>query len=119
MIEQRSKGEAMDVFGRVGFWNQDRGLDEYDCMHEYNMLDEELIEFLFSENKANEAKELSDIIFVAVGSLIKLVGSPKKAEKIFELVCNNNDLKGKTIIAGKVMKDKDLPNVEELIDAVL
>lgn len=119
MTEQRFKGEAMDVFGRVGFWNQDRGLDEYDCMHEYSMLDEELTEYLFSGDKANEAKELSDIIFVAVGSLIKLTGSPKKAEKIFELVCNNNDLKGKETIAGKVIKDEELPNVEELIESIL
>lgn len=109
----------MDVFERVGEWNIDRNNTEYDIIHEYNMLDEEITEYLYAGDDANEAKELADIIFVAVGALVKKAGSIHKAEKIFELVCNNNDLKGKTKIAGKIIKDEELPDVEVLIETEL
>ena len=114
----RSKGEAMDVFGRVGHWNSSRGLEDYDRNHEFMMMEEELTEYLFAPDTNNELKELADIIFVAVGSLVKKTGSVTTAETIFELVCNNNDQKGTKTKKGKVVKDTSLPGVEELIEEV-
>ncbi len=114
----RSKGEAMDVFGRVGHWNSSRNLEEYDRNHEFMMIEEELDEYLFAPDTNNELKELADIIFVAVGSLVKKTGNVATAESIFELVCNNNDQKGTKTKKGKIVKDTSLPGVEELIGEV-
>ena len=115
----RSKGEVMDVFGRVGHWNSSRNLEEYDRNHEFIMIEEELDEYLFAPDTNNELKELADIIFVAVGSLVKKTGNVATAESIFELVCNNNDQKGTKTKKGKIVKDTSLPAVEELIGEVV
>ncbi len=102
-------------------WNYVRSNTRYDSDLEYSMLAEELEEFAVSRNVTNTAKELADIIFVAVGSLYKLTGNnPQKVEDIIELVIKANHAKGTTKDRdGKVVKGKKYVNPECTIGEVL
>lgn len=84
----------MNVFERVGTWNQIRDNMQFRATKEFNMMESELDEYLNAESMENRAKELADIIFVASGALCKYTGSWQKAEEIFKIVCNHNDAKG-------------------------
>jgi hypothetical protein len=104
------------MFNRIYEWNKVRDNLEYDKCREYEMLDEELIEYLISEDPANAAKELADVIFVAMGSLIKLTGSPAIAESIMNRVIAHNSVKGsKKDENGKVIKGEIDWKVEDKI----
>ena len=91
------------MFKRIFQWNRHRNNLDYNQLHEEKMLHEEVMEYLEATNKANEAKELADIIFVAVGSLGKLVGY-RKAQAIMEIVMTHNEAKVGEKVNGKVTK---------------
>ena len=104
------------MFNRIYEWNKIRDNLEYNKGKEYRMLDEELIEYLIAEDLANEAKELADIIFVAIGSLVKLTGSPAVAESIMNRVIMHNNTKGSQKDEnGKVIKGEIDWKVEDKI----
>lgn len=108
------------IVNDVCIWNYTRGNTEYKGDLEYSMLKEELGEFGESRNKANAAKELADIVFVAVGSLYKLAGANhEKTQKILETVVEANFAKGTEKVDGKVQKGKAYVNPEPIIKEIL
>ena len=110
----------MKLIKEICLWNGARGLTDFNHFHEYKMLDEELCEYASSGTVENMAKELADLIFVAVGSLYKLTGAdPKKVEKIIEAVVNANNQKPAVKVEGKVIKGDDYICPEKIIEEVL
>jgi len=110
----------MDIFTQIATWNYVREHTQFNERLEYNMMDEELTEVLESTNDANLAKEIADVIFVAVGSLYKLAGSEDKAREIMQVVINHNNLKGlEKDEDGKVKKTLGVPPCEPDIARIL
>ena len=109
----------MGIFRRIFNWNYDRDNMEYDKLHEEAMIFSELMEYLEATDKANEAKEIADVIFVAVGTLVKYVG-PDKAERIMNVVMEHNEQKGSEKVDGKVIKKgvewKAEDRIQEILD---
>lgn len=109
-----------NIINDISVWNYVRGNTKYDGELEYRMLKEELEEFSVSRNKANAAKELADIAFVALGSLYKLSGANSfKAEAIMTEVIKANQAKGTKKVEGKVQKGTTYSNPETLIKKIL
>ncbi len=110
-----------NLINDICVWNYVRGNTEYKGDLEYSMLAEELEEYGVSRDLPNTAKELADIIFVAVGSLYKLTGANHiKVGEILQLVVDANQAKGiKKNIDGKVQKGKDYVNPEDDIAKIL
>ncbi len=110
-----------EIVSDICVWNYVRGNTEYDGTLEYDMLSEELEEYGVSRDIANTAKELADIIFVAVGSLYKLTGAnPQKVEDILQSVIVSNRAKGtEKSLLGKVKKGREYVNPEKVIAQIL
>ena len=108
------------IIESISTWNFVRNNTEYSKKLELNMLDEELAEYAISKDVVNEAKELADIVFVAIGSLYKLTGSADKAKAVINSVINSNHAKGMDKDEnGKVIKPKDYRCPEEDIGLIL
>lgn len=108
------------IINDICTWNYVRNNTTYGSELEYRMLKEEVDEFAVSRELPNTAKELADIIFVAVGSLYKLTGANhEKTEKILEEVIKANYAKGGERVEGKVVKGKDYVNPEGIIEEIL
>ena len=104
----------------IAIWNYLRDNTEYDKELEYSMLVEELEEYGVSRNLPNAAKELADIIFVAIGSLYKLTGNNiPKVEGILKIVTDANYKKGTEKVGGKVLKGTRYTNPEAAIGVLL
>ena len=99
-------------------WNRIRDNLEYNRQHELDMLNEEFTEYAYATDIANEAKEIADIIFVAIGSLCKLVG-PKKAHAVIDTVIMHNQAKTGEKINGKVTKQGVSWKAEDRIQEIL
>jgi len=72
----------MNIFNDIIKWNKSRNNMEFNCINEYQMLSEELTEFLTAYNEENSedmADALCDIIVVAIGAIWKLGYDPTKA----------------------------------------
>jgi len=108
------------IIESIATWNFVRDNTEYNSDREWGMLDEELTEYEMSKDVVNEAKELADIVFVAIGSLYKLTGSAEKAKAVINAVINSNHAKGMDKDEnGKVIKPKDYRCPEEDIGLIL
>lgn len=60
-------------------FNKERQLTIYDAGAEYRCIQEELQEYLYAKNEAEEVDALCDIIVFAVGALYKLGYNPEQA----------------------------------------
>ena len=98
------------IVERICTWNYVRDNIGYDEELEYDMLFEEIEEYGVSRDLDNQAKELADIVFVAIGSLYKMTGSPSRTKEILDIVISHNDNKGtKKDKNGKIQKVKQEP----------
>ena len=107
----------MEVFNDIIEWNKSRNNVEFNCVNEYQMLSEELTEFLTAYNEEIEEDmidALCDIIVVATGAIHKLGYDPKISmiETIEEISSRQQDPQQKEIwknwgASGKWMKNKD------------
>lgn len=92
---------------------------------EYKEKEQEISDYVVSEEgqlevKVNRADALGDIIFVAVGSLYKLVGDADKVEDILNAIIAANNTKSKEKNAdGKITKPKDFVGPEGIIRRVI
>jgi predicted HAD superfamily Cof-like phosphohydrolase len=92
---------------------------------EYNEKEEEIVDYFQSDEgqlmiKVNRADALADIIFVAVGSLYKLVGDVNKTEDILNAVIAANNTKStKKNEQGKITKPKDFVGPEDIIKNII
>jgi len=103
-------------------WNNERGLinKRFDLDLEYDMLKEELIELLVAEDKVEVADALGDIIFVALGSLIKLTKSEQKVNDIMLAITAANNQKQQEVSGiGKILKPDNFIGPEEMIGRIL
>lgn len=62
----------LELFNRVSAWNAARYDREYDAKLAHSLLSEEYYEWIDSTDEVNGAKELGDVVFVALGVLWKL-----------------------------------------------
>lgn len=108
-----------DIIEDIAVWNYARGNTEYKRGLEYRMISEELEEFLQSDSEQNEAKEIADIIFVAIGTLYKMTGTKEKAEAVLEAVIDANFAKGSKKIDGKIVKGKAYASPEKKIRSII
>lgn len=69
-----------DVYNRVAKWNSLRYKQEYNAELTHDLLSEEYEEWLVAPDKANDVKELADIIYVALGGLWKQDKSDELAQ---------------------------------------
>ena len=109
----------MEVFNEIIEWNKSRNNVEFNCVNEYQMLSEELTEFLTAYNEEIEEDmidALCDIIVVATGAIHKLGYDPKLSmiETIKEISSRQQDPQQKEIwekwgVSGKWMKNKEQP----------
>ncbi len=107
------------IIEQVATWNYVRGNTDFIASREYSMLNEELDEFYDSDSIENRAKELADIVFVALGSLYKFTGDANKVKDILSIVIEHNSNKGtEKDENGKVKKVKQ-PSCEPSIKKVL
>jgi len=107
------------IIQNISTWNFVRGNTNFDKFLEYDMLREEVEEFYDSGDMENTAKELADIVFVAIGSLYKYTGSAQKTKEILDIVIKHNSNKGtEKDENGKVKKVKQ-PSCEPSIKHVL
>lgn len=84
---------------------------------------EELTEYLQSdEGRAavltNQLDALADLVFVAVGSMIKLTKDFRHVEDVFHAVIAANNLKGKDKENGKITKPVDFVGPESIINKI-
>jgi len=108
------------IIQNISTWNFVRGNTEFESNLEYDMLVEELNEFRDSNTMENTAKELADIIFVAIGSLYKLSGKASSVKGIMDEVIAANYRKGKKKNeAGKIIKPDNFVGPEEGIKKIL
>ena len=114
-----------NIIQEIQEWNDERGNYTYDRYLEGEMLEEELGEYALASMVPNdlvdEADALADIIFVAVGSLYKLVGNDKiKFNDIMTAVTAANNLKSTEKDSnGKITKPKNFEGPEKMIAKVL
>ena len=121
----------MDIFNRVVKWNEDRNNTNFNLGLEVRMLAEELYEMCgYKRETAKEAgKKFSreyavsltevlskdrvdsvadaagDLIFIAIGTIMKLGLDPKE---VMTRICDANDKKGsKKDADGKIIKNAD------------
>ena len=143
----------MSIIESICKWNTDRENTDYDPALEFNMLQEELMEYVhsyirtvndkfgqdihesteewykenqpdiawyvespeFLENwRVNQLDALCDLIFVAVGSMYKLLGDKDKVESALYSVIEANERKGmEKNKDGKIIKPSDFEGPEE------
>ncbi len=109
-----------DVISNVCEWNLSRDNTYFNQVNEYMMLLEELDEFATAKTDVDRADALADVIFVAIGSLYKLVGSEQKVHDIMLAVCAANDMKGMLKDEnGKIMKPGDFEGPEVMIEKII
>ena len=111
----------MNIIQDICEWNEVRENYSFNKALEYNMLDEELQEFIKAVERVDDADALADLIFVAVGSLWKLAGcDTQKVEDILLAVTAANNLKSATKNEdGKITKPKDFVGPEKMIERIL
>lgn len=107
----------MEVFNEIIEWNKSRNNVEFNCVNEYQMLSEELTEFLTAYNEEIEEDmidALCDIIVVATGAIHKLGYDPELSmiETIKEISSRQQDPQQKEIwnnwgASGKWEKNKE------------
>lgn len=90
-------------------FNVDRKLNKFEASTEYRLLEEELFEFLHAtatQNKAEMADALCDLVVVSVGTLHKLGYDPEKAlvETVKEILSRQGTINSET---GKWEKDRN------------
>ena len=109
-----------NLISRVCIWNYNRDNIGYDEELEYDMLYEELEEYGVARDDVDQLDALCDIVFVAIGSMYKLLGTPAKVREALDIVCNANDAKGtRKDDNGKIIKPKDFINPELALEKLL
>lgn len=104
----------------IATWNYVRDNIVFDEELEYDMLWEELKEFADAKTNVDEVDALADIIFVAIGSLYKKVGSVEKAEAVMRAVIEANFRKGtKKNEAGKIQKPTNFVGPEAELQKII
>ena len=99
----------MDILERIVDWNKERRLlDSFSADAEYNMLREELEEFIEAKDENEMIDALCDIVVVATGAIAKLGYDPVRAmdETIKEISSRRGSFNENT---GKWEKDKNQP----------
>ena len=114
----------MNILTEIMDWNIDRDNLSYSCVREGSMIQEEVEELglAFREGtEVDEADAYADIIFVAVGSLLKLCkGDKQKVLDILMVVTAANNLKTKDVDGnGKIVKPDGFASPEGMIEAIL
>jgi len=108
------------IINRVCTWNYVRDNVEYDSDLEFAMLNEELGEYANARQDVDQLDALADIIFVAIGSMYKLLGTEEKVKEAMNIVCTANDAKGtRKDDNGKIIKPKDFINPELALEKLL
>ena len=110
-----------DIINEICRWNEVRDNLEYNKDLEYQMLKEELLEYIVAQDIVDQADAIADIIFVAAGSLFKLCnGDSQKVEDILLAVTGANNLKPTTKDSdGKIVKGDDYVKPEPMIESIL
>jgi UDP-glucose 6-dehydrogenase len=111
-----------DIINEVFDWNFTRGLIEEDNFNkqlEMKLLTEEITEFFEATTDDEMAKEICDVIFVAVGTLSKLVKCPDLADDIMALVIAANHTKSKDKVNGKIVKPANYVGPEATIKKLI
>ena len=109
-----------NIVNEIATWNYVRDNTTFDRELEIFMILDELREFKESTTLVNDARELADIIFVAIGSLYKLVGTSDKAEAIIGAVIDANVRKGTVKDGiGKIIKPADFVGPQGTIETIL
>ena len=112
------------VLEEIMNWNEERGNTHYSCVREGSMLQEEVDELGTAYRDGNTVDELDaycDIVFVAIGSMYKLLGCDKqKVVDALMVVTAANNLKGTLKDEnGKVIKDEDFVGPELMLQAII
>jgi len=78
----------IDIYNKVAKWNELRFKREYNEVDRFNLLLEEYAEWASSEDQVNDAKELLDIIIVALGGIwaLDVDGGDEEHEAALEYV---------------------------------
>ena len=116
--------EQNELLLRIMDWNEERGNTKYNPKLEYDMLKEELTEYLsgiIEGDIVEQADAIGDLIFVATGSLFKLVhNDPAKVLKIIDIITTANQQKtGEKDANGKVIKPKGFVEPQKQIHKLL
>lgn len=109
-----------DWVNEIEEFNIQRNNLEYNRGLEFDMLAEELSEYILAKTVEDEADALGDIIVVAVGSLLKLVGGDKHVvDDIMLAITAANSLKPKDRINGKIVKGSKYVAPEPMIRKII
>jgi len=96
----------MNIFKEIEDFNFDRNLAQYmNKENELSMLKEEVKEYEDATDTFHEVKEVTDIIVVAVGTLIKMGADPQVAME--ETLKQIKSRTGSISQSGKWIKDKN------------
>lgn len=100
------KENTMNIFQEIENFNLERNLAQY-CTkeNELAMLGEELKEFEEAEELLHQVKEVTDIVVVAIGTLVKMGANPQIAME--ETLKQIKSRKGTIAPSGKWVKDKN------------
>jgi len=104
-------------------WNEDRGNTSYSCVREGAMLQEEVEELGDAFRNGTTVDELDaycDIVFVAIGSMYKLLGDKQKVLDALMIVTAANNLKGGVVDGdGKIVKEEGFAGPEGMLQELL
>ncbi len=98
-----------NIIDRVYSWNEDRGLlnGGYNKSLEASFIAEELSELLRNDESIEEVDSHIDSIIFQLGALSKILKSPHRVKRAFEIVLSANEQKSsQKDINGKIIKDK-------------
>jgi hypothetical protein len=102
----KEKDESMNIFKEIEKFNLERNLAQYlSKENELSMLNEEVGEYKEADDFFHEVKEVTDIIVVAVGTLVKMGANPQIAME--ETIKQIQSRKGEIAPSGKWVKDKN------------
>jgi len=107
-----------DVFQRIAKWNRLHFKQEYNGAEVHGLLLEEYKEWMESQDEVNDAKELLDIIHVALGGVWKLNYDGTEAqdhatENIKALLQNNIVMPG--CLIGALLDDNSTREVDQMV----
>jgi len=95
------------IIERVINWNRERYDQEYTHTLQTALLKDTVSKFTYADSRVERVKELSDIIYLAIGALWKLGLGESQIRNSIMAICNSNDTKTIT---------KTLPSVKANID---
>jgi len=101
----------MSIIEEIYQWNKERGLLDhtkaYNQTLESSFIAEELSELLRTNDPVEMVDAHIDSVFFQIGALCKLLGSPERVQKAFNVVIEANKQKSNALDSeGKIIKDK-------------